>query len=108
MRHAVTVNDGGKVLVELLRQVGKCLLPYPDPIRRRRLRRHAHALVSWTNWPGDTATPVEVAELAASAEQVPAAGGASVDDPGHLQPGEEAAARLGPGSRLRYVLGQRG
>jgi len=64
MRHAVTVNDGGKVLVELLRQVGQCLLPYPDPLRRRRLRRHAHALVSWTSWPGDTATPVEVAELA--------------------------------------------
>jgi hypothetical protein len=57
---AVTVNDGIKVLVQ---SVGRCLLPYPDPRRRRRLRRNARALVSWTKWPGDDATPIQVAEL---------------------------------------------
>jgi len=55
------VNDGIKVLLQV---VAKSLLPYPDPIHRRRLRREARALVSWTKWPGDDATTLEVAELA--------------------------------------------
>jgi hypothetical protein len=57
----LTVNEGIKVLVHA---VAKCLMPYPDPIHRRRLRRDAKALVSWTKWPGDDATTLDVAELA--------------------------------------------
>ena len=57
----LTVNEGIKVLVH---GVAKCLMPYPDPIHRRRLRRDAKALVSWTKWPGYDATTLDVAELA--------------------------------------------
>jgi hypothetical protein len=40
------------------------LLPYPDPFRRMRVRRHAAALVTVTQWPGDAATGPEAAQLA--------------------------------------------
>lgn len=44
--------------------VARCLIPYFDPIRRRRVRRSAQALVTWDKWPGDDATTVQVGELA--------------------------------------------
>ncbi len=39
-------------------------LPYPDPLRRRRIRQAARSLITCTRWPGDDATPEDVAELA--------------------------------------------
>jgi hypothetical protein len=39
-------------------------LPYPDPLRRRRIRKAARSLITRTQWPGDNATPEDVADLA--------------------------------------------
>jgi hypothetical protein len=39
-------------------------LPYPDPIRRRRIRASARQLVRCDPWPGNEASPSEVAQLA--------------------------------------------
>jgi len=39
-------------------------LPYPDPRRRRVARRAARELISRAPWPGDDATPIEIAQLA--------------------------------------------
>lgn len=41
----------------------RALLPYPDPRRRLRVRSAARKLVCCTPWPGDSATPLEVAQL---------------------------------------------
>lgn len=40
------------------------LLPYPDPRRRRGVRRSARELVACEPWPGDAATGADVAQLA--------------------------------------------
>src|ERR1700716_1860827 len=48
----------------LLSLLFQTLLPYWDPFRRRRIRTAARGLVSRTPWPGDEATPQDVAELA--------------------------------------------
>lgn len=40
------------------------LVPYPDPARRRRVRRRARVLVTCEPWPGDAATGADVAQLA--------------------------------------------
>jgi hypothetical protein len=37
--------------------------PYPDPIRRRRIRAQARELVRCDPWPGNEATPSQVAQL---------------------------------------------
>jgi hypothetical protein len=42
----------------------RSLLPYPDPLRRRRVRRSARALVACEPWPGDAASGTDVAQLA--------------------------------------------
>lgn len=47
----------------LLEILVKYLLPYPDPLRRRRMRR-ACALISCSSWPEDQARPADVAQLA--------------------------------------------
>lgn len=39
-------------------------LPYPDPRRRRAARRAAGELINCVPWPGDDATPIEIAQLA--------------------------------------------
>ncbi len=39
-------------------------LPYPDVLRRRRVRHKARKLVTSTQWPGDDATGMEAAQLA--------------------------------------------
>lgn len=39
-------------------------LPYPDPRRRRAARRAAGELINSVPWPGDDATPIEIAQLA--------------------------------------------
>lgn len=39
------------------------LLPYPDLFRRRRVRSDARELVSCSPWPGNGATPLQLAEL---------------------------------------------
>jgi hypothetical protein len=39
-------------------------LPYPDPRRRRAARRAAEELIDCEPWPGDDATPLEIAQLA--------------------------------------------
>lgn len=40
------------------------LLPYFDPRRRRAVRKSAHELIGRRPWPGEDATPEEIAELA--------------------------------------------
>ena len=44
-------------------QIAKGLLPYPDAARRRRIRRQAKALVRFARWPGNDATPIDIAQL---------------------------------------------
>lgn len=39
-------------------------LPYHDPLRRRRIRQAARDLITCERWPGDDATPEDVAQLA--------------------------------------------
>ena len=39
------------------------LLPYPDPLRRRRMRKAAKALITFSTWPGDEAESAHVAQL---------------------------------------------
>jgi hypothetical protein len=39
------------------------LLPYPDPLRRRRIRTAARALIRGSVWPGDSAQPLDIVEL---------------------------------------------
>jgi hypothetical protein len=46
------------------RQFLKGMLPYPDLLRRHRVRRRAHRLVTCKHWPGDDATGMEAAQLA--------------------------------------------
>jgi hypothetical protein len=40
------------------------MLPYPDLLRRQRVRRKARRLVTCKHWPGDDATGMEAAQLA--------------------------------------------
>jgi hypothetical protein len=40
------------------------VIPYPDPLRRRRLRRQVRCLVLADPWPGDEATSLDIAQLA--------------------------------------------
>ena len=42
----------------------RSVLPYPDPLRRRRIRHAARGLITCTRWPGDDATPEDIAQLA--------------------------------------------
>ncbi len=46
------------------RQLVQGTLPYPDLLRRRRVRRKARRLVTCKHWPGDDATGMEAAQLA--------------------------------------------
>lgn len=46
------------------RQFLQGLLPYPDLLRRRRVRRRALRLVTCKHWPGENATGMEAAQLA--------------------------------------------
>ena len=43
----------------------RCFVPYPDPLRRGRIRRAARSLIISPRWPGDeAATPEDIAQLA--------------------------------------------
>jgi hypothetical protein len=42
----------------------RSVLPYLDPLCRRRIRRAARDLITCTRWPGDDATPEDIAQLA--------------------------------------------
>jgi hypothetical protein len=44
-------------------QIAKGVVPYPDPVRRFKVRRRAKALVRFAPWPGNDATPLELAQL---------------------------------------------
>ncbi len=46
------------------RQFFQGTVPYPDVLRRRRVRRKARKLVTCKHWPGDDATGMEAAQLA--------------------------------------------
>jgi hypothetical protein len=50
--------------ISAVRSIFRVCVPYPDPLRRRRFRTAAYALPGSDVWPGDDATPAEVAELA--------------------------------------------
>ncbi len=50
--------------LSVIRLVLLGVVPYPDPIRRRRARTAARRLITCTPWPGDDAEPVDVAQLA--------------------------------------------
>jgi hypothetical protein len=56
-RHDAAVKD-------FVRFLAFYFLPYPDPWRRRRIRRAARALVTCSPWPGEHASPPEIAQLA--------------------------------------------
>lgn len=49
---------------ELLKFLVIYRLPYRDPLRRRRMRAEARKLISLSIWPGESATPDQVAQLA--------------------------------------------
>jgi hypothetical protein len=49
---------------DLARFLAFYFLPYPDPWRRRRMRRAARALVTCSPWPGEHASAAEIAQLA--------------------------------------------
>jgi hypothetical protein len=49
---------------DLARFLAFYFLPYPDPWRRRRMRRAAGALVTCSPWPGEHASSAEIAQLA--------------------------------------------
>jgi hypothetical protein len=51
-------------LASLVRLLLRGVLPYPDPLRRRRIRKAARGLIAATRWPGDDATPEDIAQLA--------------------------------------------
>jgi hypothetical protein len=44
-------------------QIAKGILPYPDLFRRTQVRRRARSLVRFTPWPGNDATPLQLAQL---------------------------------------------
>jgi hypothetical protein len=45
-------------------QLLRAVLPYPDLLRRWRVNRGAHKLITCRHWPGDDATGMEAAQLA--------------------------------------------
>ena len=49
---------------DLARFLAFYFLPYPDPSRRRRMRRSARSLVTCSPWPGERASSAEIAQLA--------------------------------------------
>jgi len=51
-------------VASLARLLLRSVLPYPDPLRRRRMRQAARGLITCTRWPGDNATPEDIAQLA--------------------------------------------
>jgi hypothetical protein len=51
-------------VASLARLLLRSMLPCPDPLRRRRIRQAARGLVTCTRWPGDNATPEDIAQLA--------------------------------------------
>jgi hypothetical protein len=51
-------------VASLARLLLRSVLPYPDPLRRHRLRQAARGLATCTRWPGDDATPEDIAQLA--------------------------------------------
>jgi hypothetical protein len=50
-------------LRQLLKNVALGLLPYPEMVRRLRIRSRARKLIRCEPWPGNDATPVQLAEL---------------------------------------------
>lgn len=52
------------LVVSLAQLLLRNALPYPDPLRRRRVRSAARELITCTPWPGDDATPEDIAQLA--------------------------------------------
>ena len=44
-------------------QIVKGILPYPDVLQRWKIRRSARSLVRFTPWPGNDATPLQLAQL---------------------------------------------
>lgn len=48
----------------LTQLVAHRVLPYPDPVRRRRMRKLARDLVNCEPWPGNDATSLQIAQLA--------------------------------------------
>jgi hypothetical protein len=56
--------EGMSTALGTSRQLLQGTLPYPDLLRRRRVRRKARRLVTCKHWPGDDATGMEAAELA--------------------------------------------
>src|SRR6516165_5708355 len=51
-------------LREMIWPVLRCMVPYPDLPRRRRVRRKARDLIACEPWPGDNATGDDAAQLA--------------------------------------------
>jgi hypothetical protein len=56
--------EGMSTALATSRQLLQGTLPYPDLLRRRRVRRKARRLVTCKHWPGDDATGMEAAQLA--------------------------------------------
>jgi hypothetical protein len=56
--------EGMNTALTTSRQFLQGTLPYPDLLRRRRVRRKARKLVTCKHWPGDDATGMEAAQLA--------------------------------------------
>jgi hypothetical protein len=52
-------SESSSIVAFVLRAV----VPYPDPLRRRRIRRAARSLISGGPWPGDGAQPLDIVEL---------------------------------------------
>ena len=48
---------------ELSRSLIRGLIPYPDPLKRRRIRIAARRLVRCDPWPGNDASPLQLSEL---------------------------------------------
>ncbi len=54
----------GSIMREAVWPVLRCVLPYPDPVRRARFRRAAFHLVTCEPWPDDAASGPDAAQLA--------------------------------------------
>lgn len=50
-------------LITMAVQIVKGALPYPDLLRRWKIRRSARSLITFTPWPGNDATPLQLAQL---------------------------------------------
>jgi hypothetical protein len=51
-------------VLSLARFLLRAAVPYPDPLRRRRIRNAARRLITCEPWPGDDATTLDIAQLA--------------------------------------------